>query len=84
MSFRSIAAVAAIAVGLLTLLRATSCNAGDEVLVSAGLVGVLGAIWNDNPERGFGARIAKFLMLVFMIGFAVFFMALILHTSRCS
>ncbi len=45
---------------------------------------MLGAIWNDNPERGVGARIAKFLMLVLMIGFAVFFMALILHTSRCS
>ncbi len=44
---------------------------------------MLGAIWNDNPERGAGARIAKFLVLVFMIGFSVFFFALILHTSRC-
>ena len=84
MSVRSIAGIAALVVGVLTLVRAPNCSAGDEVLVLAGLAGVLGAIWNDNPERGFGARIAKFLMLVLMIGFAVFFMALILHTSRCS
>jgi hypothetical protein len=83
MRLRGIAGIAAIVVGILTLIRSTSCTAGDEVLLSAGLVGVLGAIWNDNPERGAGDRIAKFLMLVFMIGFAVFFMALILHRSRC-
>lgn len=83
MRVRSIAGIAAIAVGLLTLIRAPNCSAGDEVLVLAGLAGALGAIWNDNPERGIGARIAKFLMLVFMIGFAVFFMALTLHRSRC-
>jgi hypothetical protein len=83
MRLRGIAGIAAIVVGILTLIRATSCTAGDEVLLSAGLVGVLGAIWNDNPERGIGARIAKLLVLVFMIGFSVFFFALILHTSRC-
>ena len=53
------------------------------MLVAAGLVGVLGAIWNDSPGRGVGRRIAKFVALVFMIGFCVFFMALILHRSRC-
>ena len=45
---------------------------------------MLGAIWNDTPERGVPARIAKFLVLVFMIGFSVFFFALILNTSRCT
>jgi len=80
---RYIAGIASLVVGALTLVRATSCSAGDEVLVAAGLVGVLGAIWNDSPEGGVGRRIAKFLALIFMIGFSVFFMALVLHRSRC-
>ena len=84
MSVRSVGGIAAVVVGLLTLLRAPNCSAGDEVLVLAGLAGALGAIWNDTPERGAAARIAKFLMLVLLIGFAVFFMALVLHRSRCS
>ena len=84
MSVRSIAGIAALVGGILTVLRGTSCNAGDEVLVAAGVVGVLGAMWNDNPERNVPARIAKFLVLVLMIGFSVFFFALVLNTSRCS
>jgi len=84
MSRSSIAAVAAIVVGLLTLGLSLRCGAGGELFVGSALTGVLSAIWNDNPERGVGARIAKSLVVVFMVGLSVFFFTLILDSSRCS
>ena len=83
MSARSIAAVAAIVVALLTVARSLDCEAGGELFVGSGLAGALVAVWNDNPERSIADRIAKFLIIVFMAGFAVLFSAFILKANRC-
>jgi len=84
MSLRSIAALAAVVVGFVTLGLSMRCGAGGELFVGSALAGVLAAIWNDNPERGIGARIAKLLLVVFMVGTSLFFFTLILNSSRCS
>jgi hypothetical protein len=85
MSGRAIAGVAAVVVGLITVGLSTHCDAGGELVVGSALTGVLGAIWNDNPDRGIGARITKFLLLIFMVGLSVFVFTLIMYGSRrCS
>lgn len=83
MSVSRIVAALALLVGILTLLRATSCSAGMELLVGVGVTATLAAVWNDNPKRDVAARIAKFLVLLFVVGTAVFFMALLLNASAC-
>jgi hypothetical protein len=85
MSRRAIAGVAAVVVGLITVGWSTNCDAGGELFFGSVATGVLAAIWNDNPDRGIGARITKFLLLIFMVGLSVFFFTLIMYGSRrCS
>ena len=81
---RSIAPFAALVVGIVTLGLSLRCSAGDELVVGSVLTGVLTAIWNDNPERGIGARITKFLLLIFIVGFSVFVFTVMLYSSRCT
>jgi hypothetical protein len=72
------------AVSLITVGWSTRCDAGDELFVGSVLTAVLAAIWNDNPERGIGARITKFLLLIFMVGLSVWVFTLIVYGSRCT
>jgi hypothetical protein len=84
MSPRSIAAIAALVVGLVTLGLSLRCGAENQLVIGSLLTGMLAAIWSDNPERSVGDRIAKFVLLIFMVGGAVFFFALILNANRCT
>jgi hypothetical protein len=77
-----IVAALTVLVGLATLARATRCAAGSEVLVGVTLTGVLGAVWNDDRERGLAARITKFIILLLLVGAFVGFFAVALHV-RC-
>lgn len=79
----ALAGVGALVVGAITIGRSFNCDADEELLALSCLTGVLAAIWNDNAERGVGARIAKFLVLVFMVGMAVFFFTLMVYNSQC-
>lgn len=83
MSPRSIAAVAAIVVAVITVALSTDCGAGGVLILGSGLAGALAAIWNDNPERGIADRTAKFLVIVFMAGVVVLFCAFVLKANRC-
>jgi hypothetical protein len=78
---RIIAAAAAL-VALATLARATRCTAGAEVVVGVVLTGVLAAVWNDDRERGLASRIAKFIIILALVGAFVGFFAVALHV-RC-
>ena len=84
MSARRLAGLAALAVAIAALARSTSCSAGWDVIALTALTAVLAAVWNDNPERGVGARIAKFLVIVFMAGMVLFGSVLLLNGSACS
>jgi hypothetical protein len=81
---RSIAPFTALVVGIVTLGLSLRCSAGDELVVGSVLTGVLAAVWNDNRERGIGDRIAKFLLLIFIVGFSVFIFTVMLYSSRCT
>ena len=77
-----IIAALAVLVGLATLARATRCTAGAEVFIGVVLTGVLAGVWNDNRERGLGSRIAKFIVILALVGAFVGFFAVALHV-RC-
>jgi hypothetical protein len=77
-----IVAALAVLVCLATLVRATRCTAGGELLIGITLTGVLAAVWNDNREAGLAARIAKFIIVLVLAGGFVGFFAVALHV-RC-
>jgi hypothetical protein len=77
-----IIAALAVLVGLATLVRATRCTAGAEVFIGVVVTGVLAGVWNDNRERGLGSRIAKFIIILALVGAFVGFFAVALHV-RC-
>jgi hypothetical protein len=82
MTLSRAAAVAALVVAILTVARGTSCAAGGEVFIGGALAGVLAAIWNDNPERRIAGRIAKFIVVLLLVGAAILLVTAVVHV-RC-
>lgn len=79
-----IAGVAAVGVALVTLWLSTNCGAGAEFLALPTLTGMLAAVWADTPARGKASRVALFLIVTFLVGFAIFICSLLLNASACA